>query len=290
MEKLSFSGHESFQCRNLWLKKGYEFNTAQNKFTNDLAVVELGVGKNMVASIRYWLKAFDLLDDDGKNKVIASTLFDSNVGKDPYIEDIGTLWLLHYQLVAANKASIYHLFFNYFRKQRIEFSKQHLMNHLISECNYRDEKHSENTIETDIGVLLKSYVRPNLKEGSKDIEDSYSSLLIDLDLIKAIAERKDWYECKNEFRATLPMEIVFYTILINPKFSKSTSISFYHLLNDENSPGLVFGLDADSLLKYIQLISEQYDGVVYKEDAGVRELQFNTKPKASDVLEAYYEK
>ncbi|MEQ9307927.1 MAG: DUF4007 family protein [Balneolaceae bacterium] len=288
MSTLSFSGHESFQCRNLWLKKGYEFASADKNFNDELAVVDLGVGKNMVTSIKFWMKAFNLLNEDGSTQELARTLFD-DTGKDPYLEDVGTLWLLHYKLVATNKASIYHLFFNQFRKQRIEFSKQHLMNYLISECKHREEKHSENTIETDVGVLLKNYVRPNLKEHSKDIEDSYSSLLIELDLIKPITDRKDWYECKNEFRATLPTEIVFYSILVNPRYQKSSSISFNHLLNDENSPGLVFGLDADSLLKHIQLITEKFDGIVYKEDAGIRELQFNSKPKPSKVLEAYYD-
>ena len=242
----------------------------------------------MVASIRFWLKAFNLINDEGEIKELATTLFDEN-GKDPYLEDIGTLWLLHYHLVTTNKASIYHLFFNYFRKQRIEFSKQHLMNYLISECNHREEKYSENTIETDIGVLLKNYIRPNLKESSKDIEDSYSSLLIELDLIKPIIDRKDWFECRNEYRPTLPTEIVFYSILINPKFQNLSSISFNHLLNDENSPGLVFGLDADSLLKHIQQITTQFDGIIYKEDAGIRELQFNSKPNPTKILEAYYD-
>ncbi|WP_018128605.1 DUF4007 family protein [Balneola vulgaris] len=288
MGTLSFSGHESFQCRNLWLKKGYEFTIADKNFNDNLSVIELGVGKNMVSSIKYWMKAFDLLDDNGSIKQLTSIIFD-DTGKDPYLEDIGTLWLLHYNLVSANKASIYNLFFNYFRKQRIEFSKLHLINYLITECNHREEKHSENTIETDVGVLLKNYVRPNSKFNSKDIEDSFSSLLIELDLIKPIIDRKDWYECKNESRPSLPTEIVLYSILSNPKYKSSSSISFNHLLNDENSPGLVFALDADSLLMHVKAITEKFEGVVYKEDAGIRELQFSSKPELSDVIEAYYD-
>ena len=287
MSTLSFSGHESFQCRNLWLKKGYEFTSADKNFNDELAVLDLGVGKNMVSSIKFWLRAFDLLEEEGATKELARMLFDEN-GKDPYIEDVGTLWLLHYKLVSTNKASIYNLFFNQFRKQRVEFSKQHLLSFLISECEHREERHSENTIETDVGVLLKNYVRPNSKENEKDFEDSFASLLIDLDLIKPITDRKDWYECKNEVRSTLPSEVVLYSILTNPQFENSVSISFSHLLNDENSPGLVFALDADSLLSHINNITQGFDGIVYKDDAGIRELQFNSKPEPMDVLEAYY--
>ncbi len=291
MSTLSFSGHESFQCRNLWLKKGYEFATTNKKFTDDLAVVDLGVGKNMVSSIKFWLKAFKLLDDNGSVQKLARTILDDN-GKDPYLEDIGTLWLLHYQLVTSNqdkgKETIYSLFFNNFRKKRVEFSKDHLTHFLVSECNHRNENHSENTINTDIGVLLKSYVRPSSEDSSKSIEDDFSSLLFELDLIRPIAGRQNWFECKNEYRSTLPTEIVFYSILSNPDFSESKSISFNHLLNDENSPGLVFALNADSLLEHIKVITEKFDGVTYTEDAGIRELQFTKEYKSLEILEKYY--
>lgn len=49
--KFTFSGHESFQCRQLWLKKGYDFVNKKKSFNDEDAVVELGVGKNMVSSI-----------------------------------------------------------------------------------------------------------------------------------------------------------------------------------------------------------------------------------------------
>jgi hypothetical protein len=57
-----FSGHETFQCRHLWLKKGCDFVKSGKVFGAEDAVVELGVGKNMVTSIRYWMRAFDLLE------------------------------------------------------------------------------------------------------------------------------------------------------------------------------------------------------------------------------------
>lgn len=36
--KYTFSGHESFQCRHLWLKKGYDFIKQGRKFTDEDAV------------------------------------------------------------------------------------------------------------------------------------------------------------------------------------------------------------------------------------------------------------
>ena len=115
MSKLIFSGHETFHCRHFWLKKGYDFLIDGNKFNQDDAVVKLGVGKNMVASIRFWLKAFDLINEDETPSYFAQYLFGEN-GKDPYLEDPASLWLLHYMLIRKEYSSIYALVFDDFLK------------------------------------------------------------------------------------------------------------------------------------------------------------------------------
>ena len=51
--KYTFSGHESFPCKSLWLKKGYDFVIQEKDFNSPNAVVDLGVGKNMVSSIKW---------------------------------------------------------------------------------------------------------------------------------------------------------------------------------------------------------------------------------------------
>lgn len=47
INKYVFSGHESFPCKTLWLKKGYDFVVQGKNFNNPDAVIDLGVGKNM---------------------------------------------------------------------------------------------------------------------------------------------------------------------------------------------------------------------------------------------------
>ena len=98
--KFTFSGHESFQCRQLWLKKGYDFVNKKKSFNNDDAVVELGVGKNMVSSIRFWMKAFNLLTTTDELTDFAHKLL-ADDGYDPYMEDEGTLWLFGHSPASA---------------------------------------------------------------------------------------------------------------------------------------------------------------------------------------------
>ena len=75
MPKYSFSGHETFHCRQFWLKKGCDFVKQQGQFNDGNAVAALGVGRNMVTSIQFWLKSFGLLDEELQTTPIADTIF-----------------------------------------------------------------------------------------------------------------------------------------------------------------------------------------------------------------------
>ena len=102
-----FSGHESFPCKTLWLKKGYDFIANGKDFNSPDAVIDLGVGKNMVASIRFWLRAFGITGVDGNLTDWGIYLFDEKAGKDRYLEDLATLWLLHFNIVFLQEATMY---------------------------------------------------------------------------------------------------------------------------------------------------------------------------------------
>ena len=80
--KYIFSGHESFPCKSLWLKKGYDFVVAGNQFSSAESVMELGVGKNMVASIKFWLKAIGVIDSTGKTTILGNYVLNDEKGRD----------------------------------------------------------------------------------------------------------------------------------------------------------------------------------------------------------------
>jgi hypothetical protein len=156
--KLTFSGHDTFHCRHLWLKKGYDFIKRGSRFSQENAVLELGVGKNMVSAISFWMKAFGLLTSEGKLTEIADYIFNEINGKDPYIEDEGTLWLLHHLLVKTDYASIYNWIYNEFRREKIEFTKEHFISYVSRKIDeYNLNQISKNTIATDFEVFVKWY-------------------------------------------------------------------------------------------------------------------------------------
>ncbi len=291
--KLQFSGHESFICKHFWPKKGYDFINQKGNFNDDLAVVELGVGRNMVISIAYWLKAFGIQDTDGSPTGLGHYLFGNREGLDPYIEHLGTVWLLHYSLIKTQKASIYSLFFNEFRDGRIGFTKTQLQNFIKRKFEGENQKnYSENTVNADISVFIRNYLRPQYKETKIDIEEDFSSLLIDLDLMKTYssenAEGKivEWYQVENKIQVDLPFEIVLFCILENEAYG--SSVAFKDLLVGHNSPGAIFALNEEGLYNSITRITEKYKSVIYTETAGVRELQFRNKPNKWTVLNGYF--
>ena len=292
MIKYKFSGHETFVCKQFWLKKGYDFVHNNNRFSDDNAVVELGVGKNMVMSIRFWMKSFGLINDNDELTELADYIFGEK-GVDPFIEDIGTIWLLHYQLIKENKASIYNMFFNDFRRGRYEFTKEQLLHFIKRRVNEgsQSKAYNEKTINNDINVFIRNYLRPKNNERKSDIEEDYSRLLIDLNLVFKSREHLEgksveWFKVEGANRSDLPLNLVLFSILDNPKYGQS--ITFRELLNTSYSPGLVFVLNKEGLYSKIQQIAESYSNIVFSETAGNQVLKIDKKLNKWEVLNEYY--
>lgn len=277
----TFSGHETFQCRHLWLKKGYDFVSKDMSFTADDAVVELGVGKNMVASIRYWMRAFDLLGEGDKLTDFAHWLF-SDEGKDPYLEDDANLWLLHYNLVRKGYASSYNLIFNELRKERIEFNKDSFIKFIQ---NKFDSVISINSLGTDFEVFIKLYVGT---ESSKDKEDVVAGILPDLRLVRVIQREKQptLYHIETNEKEELPEEVLLFALLSDADIGLSVNLD--SLERDYNSVGSIFAINRTGLVQKIESLCSRYHFLVYKDDAGVRELQFKSKPDPYEILKKYY--
>lgn len=283
--KPTFSGHDSFPCRNFWLKKGYDYILSGKSFNDEDAVVVLGVGKNMVGAIRYWMRAFDLVRNQDELSELAHYIFKDETGVDPYLEDDATLWLLHYHLVKTGQASIFSIIFNYLRKERIEFSKQNFIQ--FTQRVYENLSLNDNTLNTDFNVFSRMYVRN--EERSKDREDNLSELLNELNLVDSYrSEKTEFYIIENRDRDEIPEEVILYAILENADFD--LSVNFKTLESDINSIGNVFALNKHGIYSKIQGLIEKFDFLIFNDQAGIKELQFRRKPTPFEVLNKYYVK
>lgn len=285
--KYTFSGHDSFQCRQLWLKKGYDYVQEGKNFNDEDAVVQLGVGKNMVSSIRFWLKAFNIIDNKDIPTEFGKLLFDNKNGYDPFLEDEASLWLLHYQLVKNEFASIYSIIFNEFRKEKLFFNKETFVNYVkrIGESN-PDLNFNENTISKDFIVFANLY---KSDPESKDVEDSFSGILSEIELLKTTGKGKsEQFFIENSERDNLPEAIVLYSILDNPNYGNSISLNSLEF--DLNSPGSIFALNRSGLMNKISDIVDDIKDITFTDQAGIKEIQFKKKADAYTILDKYYGK
>ena len=114
---MKFRGHETFFIRKGWLGKGMK-NVADKadvfvtKEVNPMDI--LGIGSNMVKSLRYWMQAAGLATEPRSGKRV-QTLTDLGriiYQQDPYLEELGTLLLLQYELATnIELATSWYFFF-----------------------------------------------------------------------------------------------------------------------------------------------------------------------------------
>ena len=278
--RYSFSGHESFFCKPLWLKKAYDAMKEGVNFTSPDAVASLGVGKNMVASIRFWSRAFGLSINDIPTP-FAQSIFDTDFGYDPFLEDESTLWLLHYYLLIKKVASLYHLTFLDFQREKREFDRNHLLTFVRRKCNVPEQKnvYNENTVKKDIGVLLHNYVMPTDIRSNED----FSAIFLDLGLINALGS--DRYSFNETDPSHIHPDILLYALLDYK--GEDNTIS----LDGMQEVALVFGLSLTNLIELIrEVVAQHPEDLSYTDNSGVKNLQFIHDIDAAAVLYHYYTK
>lgn len=276
--RYSFSGHESFHCKSLWLKKGYDY-LKQGKSFNDVdSVMNLGVGKNMVSSIRFWMKAFGLTENDQLND-IADYMFDEGNGKDPFCEDIATLWLLHFLLVNSEVSSIYNLAFVDFQRERKEFDREQLQTFIKRKCSVLEQKnvYNENTVKKDISVLLQTYIAP---ADLKQIE-RFTAMLINLNLIRDIDNDK--FRFNETDSSTLPLEILLFSLICIKGEDKLISFDKIQYIS------LLFCLPITNMLECLEKLQTKYSEILtYTDNSGIRNIHFKKDMDHLSVLDLYY--
>jgi len=277
MADYNFSGHETFHCRPFWLKKGYDFLDQKRRFTDEDAVAYLGVGKNMVTAIRFWMRAFEMANDSGLTELGKRLLGDK--GWDPYLEDIGSLWLLHYHMVKGQHASIANLIFNELRDRVPEFTAKQYADFVTSEKGKANRK----TMEKDFGVFVRNY---RDKDREDEEVDDLGGLLADLELVnmKKVESERVFYIPRKR-RASLPARVLLYAILDTIPEGRSLSLNVIM-----DAVGKTFALDKDGMTELLTEIAKTYSkkGVTFTPGSGVYELQFKERPTTWSILADHY--
>ena len=295
----AFSRHETFHPRFGWIKKGFD-RTCQdrNVFLKDDATTTLGVGKNMVRSVRYWCTAFKVLEEvqekGGRTREIRPTAFGIKLladdGWDPYLEDPCSLWLLHWYLLKPScMATTWYFTFACF--QRVDFSFESLFLTLKDYVQRQFPKSNvaDSSLQKDISCLTHMYA--SLKTRDNVIEDMIDSPFATLGLIQPESDGKH-FSFHVGYKSTLSPEIIVATCL---EFAHSVgkgerTISLSRLMYEEGSPGNLFKLTESVLCNAIEQVAQKDQRIYLSDSSGLIQMAF-TQPSATlseSILDHYY--
>jgi len=293
-----FARHESFHPRFGWLKKGFDKITDEGDlFRKDDASVTLGVGKNMVKSIKYWCMAYKIIEEiEGEKGIFQPTDFAYDLldqgGWDPFLEDPASLWVLHWQLFKSPcDTPVWYLAFNEFNQ--IEFSADDLVfaSKEFKDRNFPAKRLSDQSIAKDVNCLLRMYVERNTIKQLQ--EDSLDSPFTQLNLISAFGDSKR-YVFNYGKKPTLPPEIVAWACLDYASNSgdEAKTIALSRLLYEPGSPGQVLKLNEASLCYAIDKVSQSFEDIALTDTAGMIQFAFMSKSNllADKLLNRYYKR
>jgi hypothetical protein len=294
----NFSGHETFAFRYAWLKKGVDGLSANSDvFLQDDAMVELGVGKNMVRSIRHWCLATRVFSEgEALPGSRAKPLDVTDLGRslflepawDPFLEDDTSLWLIHWSL-ATNpaRASTWYWAFNVLNEQ--EFTRESLVSGLERIVEAGGGRTSSNSLKADVSCFLRTYVA--IKRGpSSTLEETLDCPLSTLGLIAEVENDKR-YRFSNGEKPGLPLAAFCYALLEGWErwHPGQETLSLREIVHGEGSPGRVFRLDEDATLTYLDGLEEITGGrLLFNDTAMVRQVVRRGPITGAEVLGNYY--
>ena len=253
---MKFRGHETFFIRKGWLYKGMKYVARNPRIFTDKAqnpMDALGMGANMVKSLRYWMQATGLAEESlekGRGRVQTLTDFAKLIQKyDPYMEEIGTQCLLHYK-IASNEtmATSWHFFFNHFPME--EYQREDFVNALRNYAAMRGVSPADSSLEDDFNCIINTYVsRKKLNPAKIQPESNIESPLDELGLIEVANKRERIFRSAAPKRGVLSPLIAL--AIIVEQSGESRQIPVEKIQSAPGNLGRIFHLDIVSLISIL---------------------------------------
>ena len=298
-KKFKFSGHQTFAFRYGWLEKGVRaVSECPTVFSEEDALVRLGVGKNMVESIRHWCLVTQMVDDDPEVKrnngrvlrvsLIAQKLLQDG-GWDPFLEDDASLWLIHWLLVSNPKiGTTWQIAFSLF--QRPDFTKQELVGYLAAFAEKQSLDVKEGSLARDVDCFLRTYTPAKTTTKQAIAEETFDCPLQELSLIHPSPDGELYRFAIGE-KPSLPAAVFGFALaqyFDSPRAGRNT-MSVQECLYGTGSPGQVFKLDENSLIEYIEDLEKTTRGrVALDETAGLKQIYRRQDLEPTKLLDIYY--
>lgn len=290
---MKFRAHDTFFIRKGWLSKGMERVVAKDdlfidKDENPTDI--LGIGSNMVKALRYWLQAVGLTSEPKRGRRVQNLtpLGREIYEKDPYIEELGTLYLLQYQLAKQKEeATAWYYFFNEFTMS--EFTReefvQSLQNYIIMSVGKLDK--AIRTLNDDFVCIINTYL-PRYKSNPEKVspENNIDCPFGELGLIDIANKKQKTYK-KSIPAARSFNPWVIYAVIMDQANGR-VEISLNELLTKPCNIGKVFNLDAIAMLDVLHEV-ENWGMIKIIRTAGLDVIHLNEQLTFEQCVRKYFE-
>lgn len=292
---MKIRAHESFFIRKGWLSKGLKYVAKDAEVFVSKEYIPgdvLGIGTNMVKSLRYWMQAVGLTEESRSGKRRQTFTGFGLVVKqyDQYIEESGTLAALHYKL-AKNEglATSWYYFFNEFNLN--EFSKDDFVQGLDNYLKMKGfDKRSEKSLEDDFNCIINTYIPRNvLSPDKQQPESNIDCPLGELGLLAIVDRKKKVYRKSVPTKEVLPDDVMMAALADFAKGKKEIRIS--EIQNNPLGIGRIYNLDTINLMNILHSLEQAgYINVIRTAGLDVIRLLANENNTYEDYIESYYKK
>jgi hypothetical protein len=253
--------------------------------SEEAAMIRLGVGKNMVRAIRFWMQATGITSPrraGGYEVTPFGQAVFGRGGHDPFLEDVRTLWLIHWRLSSHIEEPLFAWDFLLNQWQAPEFSRSEALREFRREADRQERSLSDVTLEQHFDTFLHSYVPTRTRKGEVQ-EDNLDCPLVELEFIQQVGERRLGGEGRREpiyaFRREEKPEITpeLFAYFLNDFWSKrkpaEMTLPFREVAFGHGSPGQVLKLPEWDIRGRLEAIASDTHGAFrYAESSALQQV------------------
>ncbi len=294
--EMKFRAHDTFFIRKGWISKGMRYvkkthgEVFIDKDENPMDV--LGIGSNMVKALRYWLQALGITSEPNSGRRVQTfTEFGNLIYEyDPYIEEYGTLYLLHYKLATnVEMATSWYFFFNEFALS--DFSKDDFALQIGNYIKIQDQDANvaARSIEDDFSCIINTYVpRYKTMPNKVSAENNIDCPLGELGLIDILKKERNNVIYKKAVPSAATFNPWVVLAVIQSNSDGRTEIGLNELLTAEKNIGKVFNLDSITMLDVLHSVERTGELKIVR-TAGLDVITLTHSYSFEECVKRYYE-
>jgi hypothetical protein len=295
-----FSGHETFPCRYAWLPKAYRGIKEDRMLFSDEenAMASLGVGKNMVRAMRFWVHATGIAESakSGGAEITAfgNALLDPKSGADAFLEDRKTLWLLHWKLSTQVDEPLFAWDYLLNQWPHPEITRSEVLREFGEQAKKLERKLSSITLEQHYDTFLHTYVPTRSKKGDIQ-EDNLDCPLVELELIQRLGDREAGnggrrepiYAFRRDSKHDISPQLFSFCLddFWRTRRPNESTITFRDVAIGYGSPGQIFKLPEWDIRLRLEAIDSETDGAFQFEETAA--LQRVIRKRVSDPVSLF---